>query len=155
MLQLCGMWRVLFCCPLLLPSIRYFFVLKFQEFCSFTLLVSVPRLLRFFAFCSRKCAHSVTPTGTPFCFLMTKTEIVSHTLHPGNKKVPNKISLNNLVIILGNFKIILLRSVISEDFNSVWWNIRSVVYSFFLNLAILSKSCLPIIELRLLSLHGV
>jgi hypothetical protein len=60
-----------------------------------------------------------------------------------------------LVIILGNVKIILLRSVISEDFNSVWWNIRSVVYSFFLSLAILSKSCLPIIELRLLSLHGV
>jgi len=35
--------RVLFCFALLMPSIKFFFMLKFQEFCSFALLLSISR----------------------------------------------------------------------------------------------------------------
>jgi hypothetical protein len=33
----------LFCFALLMPSIKFFFVLKFKEFCSFAILVSISR----------------------------------------------------------------------------------------------------------------
>ena len=56
--------RVLFCFALLMPSIKFFFILKFQEFCSFALLISIsrpphPTPCQFSAFCSFPIFYSI------------------------------------------------------------------------------------------------